>query len=114
MEKLLFIETHFAPRAGKTKMYLALIDYVSDTFNGLLMVDSQLEDLKSTIERRQEELSAANKRWNKVNVSYSKYNETQDGFCFYNLYIEGELVATFRPVKGKFIKGAVENLNWVA
>jgi hypothetical protein len=112
MENILFIQIHCAPRAGKTKMYLAIIDYIADTFDGLLLKEADIEPLKNTIERKQRDLAAANKRWNIVNVSTSKYSEKGDT-SFYNLYVEGELVGTLRPVRGKFLNGAVESLQWI-
>ena len=106
MENILFIQIHCAPRAGKPKMYLAIIDYIADTFDGILLKEDDIDALKSTIERKQQDLAAANKRWNIVNVSTSKYSEKGDT-SFYNLYVEGELVGTLRPVRGKFLNGAV-------
>ena len=112
MGNILFIQIHCAPRAGKTKMYLAIIDYIADTFDGLLLKEADIEPLKNTIERKQRDLVAINKRWHGVNVSTSKYSEKGDT-SFYNLYVEGELVGTLRPVRGKFLNGAVASLQWI-
>lgn len=101
MENILFIQIHCAPRAGKTKMYLAIIDYIADTFDGLLINEADIEELVDIITCEQHSFAAKNMRWRLVNVTTSKYSEKGDT-SFYNLYVEGELVGTLRPVKGNF------------
>lgn len=90
-----YIHGYYPPRAGRNKMYLALLDYIDETLKGLLVDAEQVAYIKVKLLFLQSNIGEQHPNWKRCKISL----ETQGQG--YVIAIDGEITAILEPVHGR-------------